>query len=313
MLVHLDVSKGSENAGDQIITQAITTHVLERSGVGAVRVPTHQHPSFSEKRSLFRSRTVLAGGSNLLSSHMERHRQWFVTPDLALAMRGKVILCGVGWWQYQSEPCYYTERLLKWILNPSALHSVRDSYTAERLGGLGFKAVNTGCPTMWQTVRTRPNAAGTVVATLTDYLKNPENDRRFLQELSSMYGAVRVVAMAQEDVDYFATLDVPENVRMAGVGLATLDHELSTADEYVGTRLHAGVRALQIGVPAVVIAVDNRATEIARDTALPVIPRGSVNRDALEAARRRAAGFLPAIDRSAVDAWRADFGARVER
>lgn len=39
--------------------------------------------------------------------------------------------------------------------------------------------------------------------------------------------------------------------------------------DYIGTRLHGGIHALNHGVRAIVIEVDNRAAEIARDTGLP--------------------------------------------
>ena len=42
---------------------------------------------------------------------------------------------------------------------------------------------------------------------------------------------------------------------------------------YVGTRLHCGARFLQQGRNALIIAVDNRAAEIKKDTGLPVVLR----------------------------------------
>ena len=41
----------------------------------------------------------------------------------------------------------------------------------------------------------------------------------------------------------------------------------------VGTRLHAGIRALQKGNQALILSVDNRATEINKDINIPVISR----------------------------------------
>ena len=43
--------------------------------------------------------------------------------------------------------------------------------------------------------------------------------------------------------------------------------------DFIGARLHGGIRALQHGRRALVIPVDNRATEIGKSTALPVISR----------------------------------------
>ena len=46
--------------------------------------------------------------------------------------------------------------------------------------------------------------------------------------------------------------------------------------DYIGTRLHAGVRALQNNVRTLILAVDNRAIEIGKDVNLNVIKREDV-------------------------------------
>jgi polysaccharide pyruvyl transferase WcaK-like protein len=44
----------------------------------------------------------------------------------------------------------------------------------------------------------------------------------------------------------------------------------------VGTRLHAGIRALQRKRRAIILGVDNRAEEMGHDFDLPVVARGKV-------------------------------------
>jgi hypothetical protein len=46
--------------------------------------------------------------------------------------------------------------------------------------------------------------------------------------------------------------------------------------DYVGSRLHGGIRALQMGKRSLILAVDNRAMEIANNTGLPVVKRENV-------------------------------------
>ena len=46
--------------------------------------------------------------------------------------------------------------------------------------------------------------------------------------------------------------------------------------DYVGTRLHAGIRALSKGHRTIVISIDNRAKNIGKDTGLPVIEREDI-------------------------------------
>ena len=46
--------------------------------------------------------------------------------------------------------------------------------------------------------------------------------------------------------------------------------------DYVGTRLHAGIHALNHGIRSIIVEVDNRSAEIAKDTNLPVIKRDAI-------------------------------------
>ena len=47
--------------------------------------------------------------------------------------------------------------------------------------------------------------------------------------------------------------------------------------DYVGTRLHAGIHALNHKIRCIILAVDNRATEMGRDVNLPVIQRDEIS------------------------------------
>lgn len=46
--------------------------------------------------------------------------------------------------------------------------------------------------------------------------------------------------------------------------------------DYVGTRLHAGIHALNHKVRSIIIAVDNRATEMGKDINLPILQRQQI-------------------------------------
>ena len=50
----------------------------------------------------------------------------------------------------------------------------------------------------------------------------------------------------------------------------------NTEFDYVGTRLHAGILALNYRKRTLIIAVDNRAAEMKTDINLPVIARGDL-------------------------------------
>ena len=46
--------------------------------------------------------------------------------------------------------------------------------------------------------------------------------------------------------------------------------------DYVGTRLHAGVRAMQKGRRSIILSIDNRAREMGKDYNLNVIERNDI-------------------------------------
>ncbi|HJR34009.1 MAG TPA: hypothetical protein VJ817_03625, partial [Gemmatimonadales bacterium] len=48
--------------------------------------------------------------------------------------------------------------------------------------------------------------------------------------------------------------------------------------DYVGNRLHAGIRSLQKGRRAIILEIDNRATEMGRDVGLPTVERTNFER-----------------------------------
>lgn len=223
-------------------------------------------------------------GSNLLRGRMNaRFRQWDVTP-LHAGRVGPAVLMGVGWWQYGDEPNTYTRWLYQRILSADVKHSVRDEFTARYLRSIGFdNVINTSCPTMWQLddehcASIPIDQAGTAVTTVTDYSRDPERDRFMLFELARMYTTVRIWVQGTGDLDYLDTLDLPwERFDVLSPALANFDAALEDPDvDYVGTRLHAGIRALQHGRRALVIGVDNRAAEKQRDFNLTWLPREDI-------------------------------------
>ena len=276
-VVLLDPSSENVNAGDEVIFEAIARQGL--TGVdSARRLTTHRTLNWSERRAVSQADVALLCGTNILSSHMERHRQWLIDPDLARRLTHKVVLCGVGWWQYQEEPCRYTRWLLRHILSRRLPHSVRDRYTEERLRHLGVDARYTACPTMWGLpVRDEyalPMAKGAVV-TVTDYKQAIEIDRRWIHAVTDAYDEVTAIGMGPGDRAYWDQLGI-QGVNWGGQGTAALAAATEQRD-FVGTRLHAGIHAMQAGQSGVILAVDNRASEIGTSTGMSVVGRDDLD------------------------------------
>jgi len=282
-----DTSVSSQNLGDYLIMDAIQDVIAQLfSEYMILRVPTHdviRKPSYDCIR---RSEHVFVCGTNLLTSHMLLYRQWKIGLLDSIFVHNFVLL-GVGWWQYQSRPDFYTRVLLRRLLSTRKIHAVRDSYTEQQLRSIGFKnVVNTGCPTMWSLTREfcaglPREKANAVVFTLTDYKPSPRDDAEMVKCLLNEYNSVYFWPQGTGDWEYFKSLGLGNKKKIEVVAPTIRSYkqllETSPDLEYVGTRLHAGIRALTLGRRALIIGVDNRAIEIGADTGIPVLSRTEIS------------------------------------
>ena len=171
--------------------------------------------------------------------------------------------------------------LLRRILSPSYAQSVRDGYTFERLRALGFPTINTGCPTLWgltpslcHTIPAEKSAA--VLLTFTEYNQAPEADKLLFECLAKRYSKIYFWPQMYGDYAYARKL-CGNALEIVPPSLEALDDLLRGESlDFVGTRLHAGIRALQHRRRAIIIAVDNRALEMAADFNLPVLHRNDI-------------------------------------
>jgi hypothetical protein len=145
-----------------------------------------------------------------------------------------------------------------------------------------------------------------VVTTITDYSRSPEADRRMLEVLTRSYEQVFLWPQGEGDLDYMRSLDVA-GLRPLHTPLAHFDALLAGMSDidYVGTRLHAGIRALQHGRRSLIISLDNRAREMGADFGLPIIKR-----DEIADLAGRIDGDIPlsmTLPWEAIERWRAQF------
>lgn len=274
----LDTSIATDNLGDEIImdaVQQVISEVLPRASV--YRVATHEYMSWVSRRLLRKSTLAIVGGTNLLSSSMGRFSLWKVMPWDVPSLN-RTILLGVGWRSYMGDMDAYTRWMLKRILDSNSIHSVRDTYTKKKLAALDKKVCDTSCPTMWSLTPPHCKAiprhkADEVVTTLTFYLPNPERDRELLNVLKRSYKKVYFWSQQSEDQLYLDSLQVPGITSIYPTVESYNSLLASQSLDFVGTRLHGGIRSLQKGRRSLILAVDNRATEIAQTCNLPVVPR----------------------------------------
>jgi Polysaccharide pyruvyl transferase len=309
-----DTSAGSPNIGDQIIMQSVETELADLLPFAFIsRVPTHDRIGKYGRRQLRKADLIVAGGTNLLFSSWRRNRQWRMTMRDLAAIDGKLVLMGTGWTNYLSPPGFFTRKAYGAILSRSLMHSVRDAYSQRQLAAAGFLDVlNTGCPTLW---RLSPDVLSKVpikkgqrvITTLTDYRRDPARDAQMLTSLTQSYLETLLWMQGRDDLAYFKSLGV-EGIGILPPSLAAFDFALLEPDtDYVGTRLHAGIRALQKGNRALIISVDNRAREMGKDFGLPVLERSEIA--ALEARLYGAEPLRIRLPVAEISAWRGQFKA----
>ena len=221
-------------------------------------------------------------GSNLLWKDMFKPR-----PSLNINMWNcrpyrNSTLMGVGLSQTNKRINKYSRDLYGKILSKETIHSTRDERTAEFLRGLGYKAINTGCPTMWtftddfckKIPKTKSKA---VVFTLTDFHKDSSNDQTLINILIDNYSKIYFWVQGIGDFDYFRSLKNIENIEVIPPSVVEYDALLNTEElDYIGTRLHAGLFAMQHKKRSIILAIDNRARDIDEAYNLKIIERGSV-------------------------------------
>lgn len=275
------------------------------------RFGTHNKPSIANLARIVRSDLVIVGGSNLLCENFRLFKQWRLDFWQAVLVR-RAIFFGVGSWQYGERAEKSAVRFFRAALSKSGPHSVRDQYTKTRLAAMGFaNAINTHCPTMWPLIgkdagfyQSRQRA---VLTTLTDYNRSPKDDDN-LRTLLEHYDTVYFWPQGVGDLGYLRTLDCFRN---HGNKFVILDRSIESLNDrldagsidYLGTRLHCGIKCLTKGVRSMILAVDNRATELSHDTGLPIANREDAVSSITKWIENDAKPSIQ-IDRENVQRWR---------
>lgn len=307
----LDASVTSVNLGDQIITDASQAEI-ERLFPEAflVKLTTHEFHMWESYRILNGCDLVFVGGSNLLKSSMIRNNQWKLSV-FDYFFRKPCILLGCGWHYYEKQPAKHAGMMYRKILSSKHSHSVRDQYSKNQLDSVPVPGVlNTACVTMWgltpdHCASIPTEKADNVVVTLTGYKPDPVADQAMIDLVCNSYKNVYLWVQQTEDFEYAQNLS-KGRVKFLQPSLKAYTQFITdNHTDYIGSRLHGGIRAIQKGKRALILAVDNRATEISKDTGLAVVERRET-----EAIKRWINGPSPTeirLPTAAIEAWRAQF------
>ena len=285
----------SFNLGDQIIMDCARKGlepIIKDAFV--VNLPTHsplyhwyefslrKYDSFHESLDSIDYKFVC--GTNLLSKNMKIRKPTWNIRIGDLKYLKDFILVGVGTDDLQRIENRYTEKLWLKALSKEYVHSTRDDKTKVLLNSLGLKAINTGCVTLWQFTNDLCNAipegkSDEAIFTITDYKPDSELDSKMIKILLDKYNKVYCWLQGVLDERYLSQIGVKQEVEYINPSLQAFDAFLETHEcDYIGTRLHAGIRAMQKRRRSIIIGVDNRAKDIRENYGINYIGRTDIDK-----------------------------------
>lgn len=272
----LDTSKDTNNLGDYIINK-YCHQILESLNLKPLEIQS-THSRWTKRYNKFINKLIT--GTNILSYTLNIDKQWW-RPDFTQMCN--TCLFGVGLNYYKGKMNLYSKIYYKKFLSKTFLHAVRDSYTETVLHDIGIKnVINTSCPTMWRLTpefcKMIPIVKSiNVVTTVTDYNKMPKYDFYMLDCLLRNYTKVFIWIQGDGDLQYIKSYRSFEKLIIIPHNLNDYEHILQSENvDYIGTRLHAGIRALNEKRRTMILSVDDRANQISKDTNLPVIKRHNI-------------------------------------
>ena len=324
----LDTSVGSTNKGDEIIMRCCRQELFAPGGIFekffCLSAPTHLRAisalegfghmpdSASE---ISKSKYKFVCGTNILQSNMlHRSNQWDVSLLTCKPFRN-AILVGVGG---NINPVggvagAYTKALYSKLLSSEYIHSVRTKSTAESLKKLGFKAIDTGCITLWKLVpefcvQIPRKKADCAVVTLTDYNRNQEADKTMIDVVKKNYDKVFFWPQGIYDDEYLRQIDGSGTIEVLPASVDEYENLLNTEDslDYIGTRFHGGIYAMRHGVRCIIVTLDERMTAMQSRIPNNCIAR-SVSPEILDKKINSQFETIVDIDLKAISSWKAQF------
>lgn len=288
-----DTSQGTLNMGDYIIKDSCMRELKDIIGNNFVAEFATHTPIAHDYQVIFNKTNAVVYckkadlkfllGTNIITNNLfALSLNWNVNYITSKLYQGTVLM-GVGMASDKTNINWYTKKVYKRILSKKYIHSTRDEKTKQFLEQMGFKAINTGCPTMWQLTEKHckkipQQKADCVLFTLTDYAKDYKNDKRLIEILKQNYKEIYFWVQGSEDLDYLKSLVDIKNINIINPNIEDLKNILVSKNiDYVGTRLHAGIYAMQHFCRSIIVIVDNRARDMKKNYNLNVIERTNID------------------------------------
>ena len=321
-VVLLDTSIGSLNQGDEIINLSIKKNWNELFHDNYImRLATHtpvytkmQCIVYKEKLDVFRNADYkFLCGTNAIYTNMLRPLPTWNINLLNCGLVEKTICLGVGIGINSRKTNLYTKKLYDKILDHDIIHSTRDEETKKFLISLGFRAENTGCPTLWgmtpEFCKTIPSQKGNgVVFTLTYYNQDEVNDKEMIDILSARYQELYFWPQCMKDLEYLRSLQVPYEIKIISPNIDSYASVLADKRmDYVGNRLHGGIFAMQHGCRTIIISIDYRAEKMHNDYSFECIDRKRITQELEDKIHLKWETKVTGLDFQKIKNWKRQF------
>lgn len=323
-VVMFDTAIGSDNLGDEIIMNAvyreikeiIEPYILIKQSTHTPIMHLYQLLSFNDPVFNYynEAKYKFIGGSNIFKKTLiARRADWNINLLDKRFYKGSITIgCGSSL-DDTLKLDSYTKKLYKSILNDKYIHSVRDEKTKRFLESLGLKAYNTGCVTLWSMTpemceNIPKQKSKSVVFTLTGYNPDYKNDKKMLDILVDNYEKIYFWPQSIGDLSYLKKIWLNKNnVFIIKPCLKAYEELLdSKSIDYIGTRLHGGICALQHMRRAIIITIDNRAEDMNETNNLRCIKRNSID-SLLEKRINEYAGTKINVNIDLIKSWKEQF------
>lgn len=322
-VLFLDTSIATSNIGDEIINISIKNNFPEIFNDNYIyNLPTHTRTFTWYQKLIYKKRMSLYEeadykflcGTNALYTNMLRPMPTWNINIFNYGLFKNTICLGVGLGVNSKKVNFYTKFLYKKVLSSEFVHSVRDENTKSFLEKLGFKAINTGCPTLWgmdsmECEKIPTKKADRCIFTLTNYHSDVINDKLMIDIIKSNYSEIYFWPQCLEDIDYFKQLDRSNSsVHLLAPNIDAYENILLAGDiDYIGNRLHGGIYALQHAVRTIIISIDYRAEEMSKDFSLQCIKRSQIKEKLNEIINSNWSTSISELNTDKINKWKKQF------
>lgn len=222
-------------------------------------------------------------GTNCLTDDLKKHPQWVIN-KFNKKLYKDCILVGVGRISDYEMPTNYSQKIYKDILSKNFKHSVRDEGTKMVLERMGLKAINTGCPTLWgftpeKCAKIPKKKAKNAIISVSGYneQRNEEKDQQMIDIVNKNYDTVYAWIQTAVDEDYLMHFKGVKNIKCIYSLNKFKETILLDNVDYIGTRLHGGIFAMQNECRSIIISIDERARGFHQTNNIPILERDKMD------------------------------------